>query len=240
MKIFFLPYARFLVNSADGIDFDRLEKDYAYISIYSYAPFKRPGWNVKIQQTPVIDLKKSEEEIFGQFRRDAKAGIKKSAETEGLKFAVPDTDAKISFKFYKTVKRQDGALPDIETEFKNCVYFNAYYKGRMLVTMSFYDNGHVLRSKHIASLRKESKEHSRLAGAASRRLFWEIFKYAKRKGYEKVDLGGIVLDNEEKKGIADFKSSFGGEILDIYICRFEKPIFSKVRSLLKYAHKNIN
>jgi hypothetical protein len=188
LKIFFLRYARFLSDDVSGIDLGLLEKKYAYVSIYSFFEFQKKGWNVRAQQTPVIDLRKSEEELFSQFHRDAKAGVKKSSETGGLDFKIPDKNARDSYAFYKIVKHQDGAKPDIEREFTNCVYFNAYYNGRILVTMSFYDNGRIFRSKHIASLRKQNKELSKLAGHASRRLIWEIIKYGKKNGYEKLCL----------------------------------------------------
>ena len=67
-------------------------------------------------------------------------------------------------------------------------------------------------------------------------LIWEMIKYAKSKGIETFDLGGIATDPEKRKesGVSFFKLSFGGKVTPVF--HYEK-INSKKYVLLQAAEK---
>jgi len=236
-----LKYARFL---ADDINLEKLEKekgDHSYIAIYSYKKIHLKDFELfKIQQTPIIDLTQSPEEIFKKFHTLTRRGVRHAEAFPDLRFSIPDDNINRSYKFYKEIKIKDGIIPDIRREFQNCIFFNAYFKDKIVASISFYDNGSCLRCKHIVSLRKEMGGESRIAAYAARKLVWEICKYGKNRGYKKIDLGGINFNDPAKRGVAQFKGSFGGIIQDIYIYRYETKAFKFARSVLNYFRRNIH
>lgn len=234
-----LKYIHLFEESADLLKLNELKKNFRCVFCYSYKKLDVSGWEERVQKTPIIDLSKNLEEIYAGFRRDTKAGIKKSEDIKGLRLKIPDDDFVASYKFYKKIKLKDGVNPDIKSDFKNCLFFNAYSKGRLFVSMSFYNNGVSLRSKHTVSLRKEMGSDSKVAAWATRRLVWEICKYAKSRGILKLDMGGVNFDDKEKSGLVDFKLSFGGEIKEIYSYRYETAIFGGARRLLKLFRRNV-
>ena len=109
----------------------------------------------------------------------------------------------------------------------------------MIVTMSFYDNGEIIRAKHIASIRKEKAEDAKIVAHASRRLNWEVMKWGKSQGRKLFDLGGIT-DDPAKVGIREFKQSFGGDEVDVSIYRYATPLFALLKKTLPLLGKNIN
>ena len=242
MSIRGLKYARILTDNINPKEAEEIKKNYDAAHIYSYSKSSLEvlGYSCFQQKTPIISLEESLEKICASFRRDTKAGIKKSLSTPRLKMVVPDSSAAKSYEFYQKIKKADGVLPDIEIEFENCLFFNAYLNDILAVSTSFYGNGEVLRSKHIVSFRKESKENAKIASMATRALVRAICSYAKALGYKKLDLGGISLDDSKKAGILDFKMSFGGTVHDVNIYRTENEEFSKLRKKIKSEGQNIN
>ncbi|MDP3770246.1 MAG: hypothetical protein Q8R40_04915 [bacterium] len=234
-----LKYARILSNRITKEDAENLKKKYQYIHIYSFEKKDLPGFDRRVQRTPIIDLSQDLEAIFKKFNDTCKKHIRRQERNLDLTLVMLDNDVCASYKLYKRIKSQEGARPDIKKEFENCIFFNAYMKGEMIVTMSFYDNGEIIRAKHIASLRKEMAEDAKIVAQATRGLNWEVMKWGKAHGKKIFDLGGIT-DDPTKAGIRDFKNSFGGNDTDIYMYRYTTPVFSFLRKALNLAGKNIN
>lgn len=236
-----LRYARFLGERIDVRALEAERDSYRYIEVYSYMPLEAAGFALfRIQKTPVIDLAQSLDEIFGRFHTLTRRGIRRSEELPDLTVRIPDSDESGSYRFYKKVKKKDGVIPDLGREFQRCLFMNAYYKNRMIASISFYDNGRALRCKHIVSLRKEMGEESNVAAFAARRLVWEVCRYGKERGYAKVDLGGINFEDPAKRGVAQFKSSFGGDIRDVYVYRHETSLFALLKRALNWFGRNIH
>jgi len=234
-----LRYARILTDDISNEEAARLVTTYSYVHIYSGKQAALDGFQERLQPTPIIDLTQNLDDIFKKFRRDTRAGIKKSGEINDLRFLEPTRNIDESYDFYKYVKKRDGVLPDLKREFAGCIFFNAYLDNRLLVSMSFYDNGITLRSKHIVSLRKEIGSRSKLVAFATRRLVWDVCQYAKERKYLKLDLGGINFSDSVKSGVADFKQSFGADIVNFYVYRYETRQFSLARRTLNVIGKNI-
>ena len=240
LSLFGFKYIRFLTDNISEEEIASLKSKYWYIFIYSYKKLNLPDFHLKTQTTSVIDLRQTPEKIFAGFRKNTRNEIRKTYCLPGLSFGLPDLNALASYQLYKKVKISDGVPVDIRKEFTNCLFFNAYLNKEMVVSMSCYDNGIILRLKHIVSLRKEREYNPRFIGYASRRLIWEICKYAKQQNRESFDLAGLNLQDSTKRGIALFKQSFGGTITTIFIYRYQKKIFTVWKWLLLLAKKNIN
>lgn len=230
-----LPYIRFLTEQLDPIEIEKLKNDYGYIFIYSYVPTELPGFRIKIQRSLIIDLSKSPEEIFKNFKKNTRNEIRKTEKIEGLEFKNLDKDSKKSYRFYKKIKKMDGVKPDIKKEFEGCLFFNAYFNNKIAVSVSVYDNGEILRLKHIVSCRKEKNFDNRISGYATRRIIWEICRYGIKNHYKFLDLAGAT-----KEGITQFKQSFGGEEKNVYICRYETKFFLQIKRIINFLGKNIN
>ena len=240
LSIWGLKYSRFLAHDIDLAFLKKEQMSYSYIVIFSYQKFQLDGFRlIKIQPTPIIDLAPSLEAIFSGFRKTTRNEIRKTEKMPDLKFEISRRGLDDYFRFYKQIKIQDGARPDIKREFKNCLFANAYLDNQLIASMSFSDNGRCLRCKHVASLRKAMGSESKIAGYAGRRLIWEVLKYGKNNGYQKLDLGGVTPGDPSKAGIFAFKTSFGGTIEDSYIYAYETKLFRRLRGLVNYFNRNI-
>ena len=232
-------YARILSNHVTTEDAESLKKNYHYLHIYSFEKEDLPGFSMRVQKTPIFDLTQDLDMLFNRFNDTCKKHIRRGQRNPDLTLVPADDAFKASYTLYSRVKRQEGARPDIAQEFKNCLFFNAYLKGEMIVTMSFYDNGEIVRAKHIASLRKEAGVNAKVIAHASRGLNWEVMKWGKAQGRKVFDLGGIT-DDPTKSGIKEFKQSFGGTEVDIYMYRYTTVAFSLLKKALNVLGKNIN
>jgi len=182
-----LPYARILSRHITREDVENLKKKYHYIHIYSFEKEHLPGFEMKIQKTPIFNLLDDEDAIFKKFNDTCKKHIRRAERNPDLTLMALDTNYDASYALYKRIKSQEGANPDIKKEFANCFFFNAYLGDEMIVTMSFYDNGEIIRAKHIASVRKEKAEDAKIVAHASRRLNWEVMKWGKANGRTMYD-----------------------------------------------------
>ncbi|MBL7045404.1 MAG: hypothetical protein ISR98_02280 [Parcubacteria group bacterium] len=240
LSFFYFKYIRVLTDHIDEAEVTKLKKKYWYVFIYSYRKLNLPDFNLKEQVTVVIDLAQGREKIFGKFKKNTRNEIRKTEDMKCLCFSIPDKDEKKSYNFYKKVKVRDKVNPDIREEFKGCLFFNAYFKKTIIVSVSCYSNKSTLRLKHIVSSRKAGVEEGKLAGYATRRIIWEICKYGKSHGYKKLDLAGANLTDPKKAGIAKFKQSFGGDIQTMYTYRYQRKLFTAIKETVGILGKNIN
>ncbi len=233
-------YARILSRQVTREDVENLKKRYHYIHIYSFDKKELPGFDVRIQKTPIFDLSEDLEKIFQKFNDTCKKHIRRGERNSDLKLVADDNNFSESYALYKKAKSHEGVRPDIQREFTNCLLFNAYFRGKIIVTMSFYDNGEIIRAKHIGSLRKEMDGMSeKIIAHATRGLNWEAIKWGKAHGRKIFDLAGIT-DVSSMAGIKEFKMSFGGNITDIYICRHVTPVFHLIKKAVNLLGSNIH
>lgn len=240
MSFWGLPYIRVITETANPTEIEKLKQQFFYIHLYSYQPVPLPNFSERQQTITVIDLSQDETVIFRRFKKNTRNEIRKTERITKLSFRLPDTETKSSHAFYKKIKRDDGVAPDIRQEFIDCLFFNAYFNNKLIVSMSCYQAGTILRLKHLVSVRKQPNIDPRIVGYASRRLILEICKYGKSHGYRWFDLAGVNLADPQKSGAAQFKQSFGGELRTNYIYRYERPWFALVRKTLKRLGYNIH
>src|SRR5215475_4871557 len=235
-----LKYARILTERAKPEELKALKKKYSYINVYCYSQFVCSGFRSRTQPTLLINLSQDLDQIFGNFNANTRNHVHRAEKNSDLELKVLDTDADRSYKFYSRIKSMEGAPPDLKREFFRCHLFNAYWKENMILTMSFYDNGSYIRSKHIASSRKLMGKDAKVVAHASRALTWEVCKWGKAHGRGLFDLGGINYMDASKAGIREFKQSFGGIEADVRIYRYATRLFLALKRGLNFFNKNIN
>ena len=233
-------YIRLLVENITREEVDKLKRKYSYIFIYSYSKLDLNEFHLKEQRTSIIDLSQSLDDIFKNFKKNTRNEIRKVDHIDGLRFVLPDKNTRASYRFYKKIKIADKVIPDIYKEFNGCIFANTYYNNKLIASISSYDNGEIIRLKHIVSLRKDRNFSDKLAGYATRKLIWELCRYGKKLNYKRLDLAGVNITDPAKQGIVKFKESFGGKITDIYTYRYQRKIFTALKEFIRIFKMNIN
>lgn len=232
-------YVRGVWDNVTPQELKALKKKTHYIYLVSYVKHVLPDFHLTGKKTAMIDLGQDLDTIFAGFKKNTRNEIRKTEHMPHLTFIVDDPNIAAAYEVYKKAKRKDGALLSLKREFEQSRLFSAYDNSRMIVTMACYDTDKILRLKSIASLRKENDVDPKVIGYASRRLIWEIIKFGKAHGYKSIDMGGVNFSEKEKVGIAQFKQSFGGTIVNEYTYRYRSLIFGIIRRLLPYAGREI-
>lgn len=212
--------------------------DYIYLVSYNYIDLSFNNIDFSLNNieylkkiTPIIDLKNSVDNIFKKFRTNTRRGINQTFKIENLKFINLDKNYKEIYELNKNFEYSHGWKPTIIDEFINGYTFSAYYNNKIIAIISCNIDNNIIRVTNIASNRLENNnEYNKIVGYATRRLVYEICKWGVENNSEFFDLGIINLLDPTKKGIASFKSSFGGEIVDTYIYRYKSKQFLNLKT----------
>jgi lipid II:glycine glycyltransferase (peptidoglycan interpeptide bridge formation enzyme) len=202
------------------------------------------GFIRKKKFTMIIDLTKSQEELWDQYGKYTKRDIRR-AKREGVRFEVEkNLDAFIeihnSFVKSKEISRDEIAVrKDYLPHFKdNLVITKAVFQNEVLVMRTYIIDEKIkkVRGLLMATLyRNEDNRQKRyLMGRANRFLFYQEMLYFKELGYLIFDMGGYAYNTNDiiKKRICEFKDGFGGEVIEeseyttlpLYIARNLKNI----------------
>jgi len=211
-----------------------LTKKYSLVQVLNYKKTNYPGFTRRSKKTPIINLGRSQEDIFINFNSTARNEIRRSEKINKLEFKILDNNIKEAYNIYAGHERAQGRKPERKAEFKGGKIFSAYYKKKMIAVIICFHGSDYLRAKSISSRRMENinREMLKIISFATRRLVWEICKYGKSNNYKGFDLGSINLTDSGKKGIAAFKQSFGAEIIDEYNYVYKNRIYRFISKLL--------
>lgn len=213
------------------------ERRYSYISGVSYTRFHfGEDIRIKTKKTAVIDLKNDLDAIFAKFHDTTRNEIRKTYRMPDLAIVIEDKNITTLFALHKKFERKQNRSPLSTSSFRASTFFSAYDKGELIACIACYHNARYTRVRAIFSARlfeKNDKEKYRVIAYATRRLVWEACQYGKRKGNVLFDLGALNLADPKKKHITDFKSGFGGEIVDEYTYTYESSFFRLLRFFRK-------
>lgn len=198
-----------------------------------------PGFSRQQKWTQLLRLNRSPDELLGSLKKNSRYEVRRSYRDEGITIVVDDPDHTGCYRFYKDVKEADGVIPDIAEDFTSVRWINAYQGERLIVSTCWFDSGDVLRTKHIASTRKQETANAALVGRLTRRLFWEACLLGLSSGHRYVDLGGLDPDDPGKRGVAAFKQSFGGETVQIFVYRYATPYWHELSQRERTAGRMI-
>jgi len=198
-----------------------------------------PPKRVQPQKTWVLDLTKSEEELFKNLGRTTKYNVG-LAKRHGV---TVKKQSNYSHEFYKllqqTKSRQEFGIFK-ESHYKRIFeitghnikpeLFLAEYQGKVInatIVLYFSDSAITL---HAGS----DYEYRKIKG--SNILEWEIILEAKKRGFKKLDFWGI--DEKKWPTLTDFKKGFGGYELnypkgvDIVFKRFWYFLYKTLKHVL--------
>jgi len=233
-RYLFFTYARVILD-------DELLRHLIHNRSYSYIvgvshkelSFDMPV-SVRKKQTINIPVNKPIEDIFRGFNDTARNEIRRTECMEELTFTINDGSWDEVYAMYKD-HRKARKLPIHPLSFLQfALLFNAYWKGKLISTITCYDAKPYLRVQNIFSKIAESdKETRRITGYATRRLVYEICKFGSENGYVLLDMASVNVTNPMKAGITQFKSSFGGETVDEYIYTHKGTTARLFRNLRK-------
>lgn len=195
------------------------------------------GKPIHLQNTVLIDLNKSEEELLASMKQKTRYNLK-LAQKKGLNVVISSENVeyeKFVELYLTTLKRQNYSgrsknyLDTVWNEFKGkSVIATVYYNSTPLASwfLIAYDN--VLTYVYGGS----SEEYKNLMGPYL--LVWELVKFGKEKGYQYFDLFGVKKDLSD--GYSRFKSGFGGKQIE-YSDTVDLVIDSKLYSIFNFVYK---
>ncbi len=218
-------------------NFDKLKKEFARATVITYDNIEPGGFQKRTRTTLLIDLKKlGQDDIFSQFKYETRHKIRKADKMENLKIVAADKNFEDNYLLYKNFEYKQGRVPFDKKQMKNSIYFSAYLNNH-LVSHVICDNidNQVFRVKNISSVRLDvqDKKFYRELSFVSRRVMYEAIKYAEQQGIPLFDFNGVNLEDPTKKGISEFKMSFGGELSNEYIYTYKSPLVKLLEKILK-------
>jgi hypothetical protein len=210
---------------------------YSYISAISYHKYAL-GITVRIKHKKTISvaIDRDIDEIFGEFRRDTRNEIRHTFSDPLFTVVSDDKNYKEIFGLYSSFEKAQGRSPYGKGIFDGSKAFSVYYDGVLVSCIICYDARPILRSRANFSRRLDvvgDKIMCRVISRATRRVMYEIYKYGSKNAYTSFDHGSVNLTDPAKKGIADFKQSFGGTIIDEYTYTYESVIARILGSIYK-------
>ena len=173
------------------------------------------------EHTVILDLKKSEEELLANMRRQTRYEVRRAKK---LGITVEKSNSEEIFReFHKiqseTAKRQNFVPPDLKTLLaereafgKNAqIYVAKTAEGSPIAYGLVLSDGFEGDYYEAASTELNRK----LPGAYA--LLWRATKDLKKQGFERFNLYGIAPPNSPNHryaGVTTFKTGFGGEIVE--------------------------
>jgi hypothetical protein len=190
---------------------DRWKLTYAEIRPVSYQPGSHDGLGAdSTYQFHCLDLRRSTQELFGNFHKDCVQRKIRRAEREGLKYEE-GTSEDLLRKFYKLImmtRRRQYLPPQPLTWFRGLI---AAFGEDLKIRIASKDDlpiAGILTLSHKKSMiykygGSDASFH-KFGGMAF--LFWKAIQDAKDNGLEELDMGRSDTDNS---GLVAFKQHFG-------------------------------
>ncbi|MDZ8050459.1 MAG: hypothetical protein RMX68_010075 [Aulosira sp. ZfuVER01] len=221
--------------------FDAETQEMGNVDVLLYKQRTYPINNVTYEEchTRLIDLQKTQDEIWLNIGKNDKYKIKRAGERDRVIYEYwenPESNILNEFadfydvfavqkglkKINRTIlkSRADSGLIDISQIKSN--------DGNPLIWHTYYRNKECAYLLHSASLKNDSDtSYQSMLGRANLYHHWQDILRFKNAGISKYDFGGWYTGNtdNQKLGINKFKEKFGGEVVKRYNCA--RPITLK-------------
>lgn len=218
-------------------ELDEICKEESYSSSIIFPPPKSPISHTfpktrndkELYCTYLLDLRRSEEEIFRDVSRSWRKNIKKGYKQLKLHFLKDPNDSLIQELYAVHLEKiERGKLRDLKTTafplryFKDTIdifvrrnvgyYVIGTYNGKVVsgvCTIGYGDYG-------VSWLSDSSRVHPKIK--ATHVLRWEGIKWSKSQGYKYYDFGQVSSNPQDpkKRGVYIFKRGFGGEYYEVH------------------------
>ncbi|RDU24784.1 hypothetical protein [Anaerosacchariphilus polymeriproducens] len=207
--------------------------DHNEYDVVFYVQNKSPIKGANEFHTILLDLEKSEEEIFAAFGKHLRRGIRKmekSDEVEYFTYLNPSDEQIESFiKYFDDFSKNRGIYKCnrqnlYQLRDAGCLAIEGAIEkqtGDILVYHTYTYDEIRSRMQYSASLNykypDDNKKRNMICNV-NRTLIFKGIKLFKEKGLKEFDFGGVTLDcnNKTMEGIDHFKMEFGGQIVTEY------------------------
>lgn len=197
------------------------------------------------QQTLIIDLKKNEDELFGDINKTVRYEINRSIK-ESIRFNIytskqiedkPELVQEFHRCYDEMYKEKNlGTRLDVEN-FEKYIKNNMVYlsiasddEEKLVYHVYTYDEKTV-RFLYSCSTFRGSEDKKNIIGRANKFLHWKDMQFFKSIGIETYDLGGIA-SYEKPNGIDRFKINLGGKPVSYYNITCGNTIVGKLMVLI--------
>jgi len=196
-----------------------------------------PGYTTCLRKkVAVISLNGSVPEVFQRFRKNTRNEIRRTYTIDDLDFVNDDENIEEWYNLYKNFERAQGRMPWKKSTFSGTALFSAYYKGKMIVGLPFYLAKPILTLHTIASVRLQKdvdQDFQKLVGYATRRIVYNVCEYGSKNGYTEVSLSSVNFTDKKKSSVAQFKLSFGCNLVDEYTCIYMSKRLQAINAIQK-------
>ena len=217
-------YHRSLVSEANELITSDFKSKFDYSFIISYGDFKDLNYQILKKKAAIIDLEDGLESTFSKFNATTRNEIRRFDKIDELKLNFRINEFENFYNFYKKCENSRNWYPIPKYELINSVIIYVTYNDEPISGITAYeDNEYIRLGRIFSSVRISSIDKKNLIyGVSSKRLIYEFCKYSINNGYNRLDIGGIALNSEDKYGITNFKMNFNPQIVPVKIGRFYK------------------
>lgn len=214
------------------------EKD-GYDVVY-YFNCQTPAKDAREFTTLFIDLRKTEEELFADFKRSTKQSINKMQREPNAEFSMiespTDEDLHEFIEHFNSFAKNKGIYECDQT-----LLFNLRDLGKLriakathlheiLCLFAFIRDEKRVAGQYECNMRFSNLDNAdkvRLIGHANKQLEFFSMKWFKERGVEIYDMSGLTFDenNEQATNIDKRKMGFGGSVVTEY--HFMHPVTLK-------------
>lgn len=203
--------------------------------LIEYTEWDQPvdGSTIRPFYTILIDLQKTEDELFADMRKKTRQKIRRAQDTDFFTYEVwrPEQEAVLRqfIEFYDrfaAIKRLPAIQPDHVQRLRRAKAFDLSVvksnEGEPLVWHAYYLAQGRACQIYTASLFRATgdKDFQNLVSRANSFHHWSDMVRFKQAGLRTFDLGGWYegSEDQERLGVNNFKEGFGGTIVTTYNC----------------------
>lgn len=212
---------------------------------YDVSPFEKLGYTCTQMFTPVLDLQVPEEELWSQLHRNKRTTIRKAIKNNVVIVEGDVFSLDIYHKLVTSTLEVAGINPLPKSFYRRVLEeFGPLNLAKLFLAKH---DGETISGALILYFKDTAygwdigwnREYAYIA--PNDLLNWEIARRARLEGYKYFDL--LRIEPDRLPGIAQWKKTFGGEILQCYFLRKTMPgyyIWRGIKTLLTDPRKVIN
>ena len=213
---------------SNSVNLEELSNQSDYLFFVDYLNQNLIDKNLFLKNSAIISLDSNIDDFLANCHDTCRNEIRRTFREEKFSLSNKVKDWNMFYEFYKNCEYARGWMPSPIEELQASKCFQASFDGQLLSGMSCYYNETHVRVNKIFSMRKSKKTSyipSVIFSAASRRIVFEIYRWAIDNGLKFLDLGGIDLKDSSKTGVSKFKQSFGIQVEPVQIGKIMTPEF---------------
>lgn len=230
-----LKYQRINKNSFSDTEIITYAENFDYSFLVSYTPLQTNIKDVLYKESAVIEILNDDELQLLTYRPTCRNEIRRSFKTTELQVEINATPLTELYDFHKTCENERNWKPVPIEELQSSLIFCIRFNQILIAGISAYGTDDYLRIGRIFSRRRSndlSEIPAIIFSIASRRLIHEITRYCYTNQFKFLDLGGIDSNDPSKKGITDFKLSFGSVIKPVYLGRLFGKNYTELQNYI--------